>query len=598
MGDVAAGTPKSDRSARIEGLGRPGDPVGGRARRTGSIALVGAVGTMATVASGAGFLAVSQSPAAAARTFTVNTLDDNYVETRGCTDVGSEFDCTLRSALAVAMGGDTIVFADGLSGTITLDAESGALESVIGGSESDSTLRIVGPGAESITIDAAGASRVFYLYGNCDVSVTVSGLTFANGSVNGDGGAIQAVGLYDVTFRDVAVTGSNAISGGAVAASICGTLDFDRVEISGNSADGAGGAIYADAAELGITGSIISGNSAIAGGAVLFAGGTISVGSSVIESNSALYWGGGLYVANADVVLVQNSTFRGNTAVGGGGAIDLDMEGSGTSATITGCLFDSNESTDSMGGAIAAFDSNNVDLSIANSTFVDNYASLSGGAISTGSDTDLDIVMSTIVNNYSNGTGGIVLDATGSPFTGSTTISGSIISMNGSFDLDAADIGFWEPQITPPVTNVANPAAIAVSPFSGIESINLDHSIVNEIDGSLIVLGSGNIFSGDPGLIALADNGGATMTMALQSDSVALDAGPDPVPTFPGSSFDQRGTPFARVSGSRSDIGAFEVQVEPDPTTSMTVPDSTTTLALDPTTTTSGEPEVIPEFTG
>jgi hypothetical protein len=70
----------------------------------------------------------------------------------------------------------------------------------------------------------------------------------------------------------------------------------------------------------------------------------------------------------------------------------------------------------------------------------------------------------------------------------------------------------------------------------------------------------------DPGLDPLGNNGGATQTMALKTGSVAIDKGPNPVPTFPGNEFDQRGTGFARVVNGQVDVGAFEVQppaVEP-----------------------------------
>lgn len=65
----------------------------------------------------------------------------------------------------------------------------------------------------------------------------------------------------------------------------------------------------------------------------------------------------------------------------------------------------------------------------------------------------------------------------------------------------------------------------------------------------------------NPRLLSLADHGGPTWTLALASDSPALDVAnrvfaPD---------FDQRGYP--RPSGAGSDIGAFEVQ-EPPPTPS------------------------------
>jgi hypothetical protein len=92
------------------------------------------------------------------------------------------------------------------------------------------------------------------------------------------------------------------------------------------------------------------------------------------------------------------------------------------------------------------------------------------------------------------------------------------------------------------------------------------------------------------GLDALADNGGATQTMALLTGSPAIDAGPATVPTFTGNGFDQRATPFVRVYNGQSDIGAFELQPEPVP--------PTTTVAPDDTTTTVGTDPMVPAFTG
>lgn len=61
----------------------------------------------------------------------------------------------------------------------------------------------------------------------------------------------------------------------------------------------------------------------------------------------------------------------------------------------------------------------------------------------------------------------------------------------------------------------------------------------------------------NPHLGALQNNGGPTQTMALLSGSPALNAGD---PNFVGPPlYDQRGPGFARVSGGRLDIGAFEV---------------------------------------
>ncbi|CAB4564679.1 unannotated protein [freshwater metagenome] len=106
--------------------------------------------------------------------------------------------------------------------------------------------------------------------------------------------------------------------------------------------------------------------------------------------------------------------------------------------------------------------------------------------------------------------------------------------------------------------------------------------MIGAVSGRNVEAGTANLYSSSPGLDALADNGGATQTMALQSISPAIDAGPNPVDTFVGNGFDQRGNPFVRVFNGVADMGAFESQPEPVPTT-------TTTPGTDP---------VVPQFTG
>src|SRR5207249_5007229 len=64
----------------------------------------------------------------------------------------------------------------------------------------------------------------------------------------------------------------------------------------------------------------------------------------------------------------------------------------------------------------------------------------------------------------------------------------------------------------------------------------------------------------DPLLNPLAFNGGMTQTLALQSGSPAQDAGDV---TGLGVATDARGAPFARVVGTKADVGAYEIQAGP-----------------------------------
>src|SRR5438552_14842816 len=79
---------------------------------------------------------------------------------------------SLRQALAMANGGDTITFA--VSGTIGLT--SGELLV-------DKSITISGPGAGELVIDGNAKNRVFHV--GSGTTVTVSGLTITNGNASG-----------------------------------------------------------------------------------------------------------------------------------------------------------------------------------------------------------------------------------------------------------------------------------------------------------------------------------------------------------------------------------------------------------------------------
>ena len=90
----------------------------------------------------------------------------------------------------------------------------------------------------------------------------------------------------------------------------------------------------------------------------------------------------------------------------------------------------------------------------------------------------------------------------------------------------------------------------------------------NGVDGNQVGTTANPI---NPLLGPLAPNGGPTETMALLPGSPAIDAGDSALAVDANGkplTTDQRGTPFARISGAAVDIGAFEVQPNPGPTLS------------------------------
>lgn len=114
----------------------------------------------------------------------VNTLADHDDGVCGV------LDCTLREAISIAnstAGAQTITFASGLSGTITLT------HGYLGIGDS---VTIQGPGANVITIDANHSSRVLLTAAN--ITVSISGLSLVHGTNTGSGSvAGQGGGIYN-----------------------------------------------------------------------------------------------------------------------------------------------------------------------------------------------------------------------------------------------------------------------------------------------------------------------------------------------------------------------------------------------------------------
>ena len=110
----------------------------------------------------------------------------------GATDCATytNTDCTLRQAIADANADsnfDYIYFKSGITGTITIGSQL-SITNPVG---------IYGPGADTLTVSAAGAnSRIFDVNPTDPSSVIITGLTLSEGNVAGDGGAIRNEDAY------------------------------------------------------------------------------------------------------------------------------------------------------------------------------------------------------------------------------------------------------------------------------------------------------------------------------------------------------------------------------------------------------------------
>ncbi len=261
------------------------------------------------------------------------------------TDNGDSGNGTLRSAVADAGNGDTIVFDLPPASVITLTSGQIAI---------GVDLTISGPGAADLTVSGNGSSRVFNISHGADVSI--NNITIANGQVtNAQGGGIRNAGsltITDCVMRDNAVSGSStsiARIGGAIgnAATSAGSasLTVERCTFENNSSSGEGGGIgsfnlAATTADLTVRDSTLTDNEAVYGGAIAQysqSGGT-ALGvliNTTISNNSSTLDGGGI---DSDVLTgnginqltLINSTVHGNSASRSGG---------GLSSTISGSLY-------------------------------------------------------------------------------------------------------------------------------------------------------------------------------------------------------------------------------------------------------------------
>ncbi|HEY2395779.1 MAG TPA: choice-of-anchor Q domain-containing protein [Rudaea sp.] len=285
------------------------------------------------------FLLLVQAAGAHATTYTVATLGDP----------GPTLQLTLRGAVAMAGSGDTVDFASGLSGTITLKQGEIAITR---------SLTIHGPGPDVISVSGDAKSRIFAI-SNADgtpIDVTIDGLTLADGSVKDDNGG--------------AILSNDA------------NLTINRCVIAGNSATGTGGGVAIGGYNWMISDSLIAGNKSGSNGGGL---------SAFIPYDG---------IAPASEV-TESSSFIGNSSGGSGGAIALSLAlipapGAPPTGPITielvNVTITDNTSTSAGGGVFANGGASDV-LTIASSTIVDNSASTAGGIDALGTATLIDSIV-------------------------------------------------------------------------------------------------------------------------------------------------------------------------------------------------------------
>ena len=211
---------------------------------------------------------------------------------------------SLPQALANATtlgGSQTITFAPGLGGTITLS--SGLVIS--------SNVTIDGPGDGAVTVSGGGPSSNFSVFTvNSGVTATISGLDIADGYTSGNGGGIFDSG--NLTLSSDTVSGNSAASGGGI--DNTGTVTLINDTFSGNSATSGGAIDNAGTATL--SDDTINGNSAGSGGGILNSG-TATLNNTIVANSTS---GGDISGSvSGNNNLVDNSASAGGLTNGNGG---------------------------------------------------------------------------------------------------------------------------------------------------------------------------------------------------------------------------------------------------------------------------------------
>ena len=276
---------------------------------------------------------------------------------------------------------------------------------------------------------------------------------------------------------------------------------------------------------------------------------------------------GGAILNDYGIITVTNSTFLNNSAVGSGGAISNNHP-----LTVINSTFSNNSSTASVGSVGGGAILTSAPLTISGSTFSDNTADAnagSGGAIWNASPGST-ITNSTFSGN-SAGAGGGIITTTGDLTITNSTISGNSAVTTGGLAIDGGTINLANTIIA------NNSASYGPSNDDCTNGATLGTNTKNLIeDGSC-----SPALSGDPNLGSLANNGGSTQTFALLAGSKAIDAGADTIcDDNPGpNNLDQRGT--TRPSGGHCDIGAYEyVDTTAPSVTTFTAPSLTKNLNI------------------
>ncbi len=268
--------------------------------------------------------------------------------------------CSLRDAISFANGSpvggsgcnkaaasaDTIIFQQGLNGTITL---ASTLPTITG------AVAIEGP-TDGNAIAISGGRSVRVLAVASGAALLVQNLTIADGESPDGGSGVSNAGTLTIE-RCALRNNRSTLNGGAILNMNNGVLEILDSVLADNGTSSVGGAIRSLGGSVTIVDSTVSGNSnGDGGGGAINASGTLTIEGCTFSGNSSSGTGGALNVSGPTSIV--NSTFANNTANAPGGAIIAG--GVQAEVEITASTFSGNSSAQFAGSSVFAGDSSRI----------------------------------------------------------------------------------------------------------------------------------------------------------------------------------------------------------------------------------------------
>ncbi|MGF1473315.1 MAG: choice-of-anchor Q domain-containing protein, partial [Rubrobacteraceae bacterium] len=321
-----------------------------------------------------------------------------------------------------------------------------------------------------------------------------------------------------------------------------GTLEISNAVVEDSEAlDDPGGGIYNAGGALTIKDSVVRKNVAEDGGGIFSLGGALTIDRSTVMDNRAQVGagggsgaGGGINNNSGSVLVINESSINENSARSGGGILNAFSK-----MTLDQSAIYDNAADTNGGGILSTNPSVENDPNPAASTTIKN---------------------STLSRNFAGSLGGGVYNNEGLVVIEYTTITGNGFVDGGGNNAGAGVAGDGD------VRTRTEVRASIIAANGGPDVSYTNGDINTFVSGGYSIIGDGNAVDGntfqqpgdrpgtaDPGLGFLADNGGPTLTHALEAGSPALD---NVLTEACDVQTDQRGV--ARPQGPACDSGSYE----------------------------------------